>query len=99
MTYDSFLHLINNGIPAEALGGISAAIIIDLFKRTKEFFNGSNPSPEEYNRLLTVVEFKEILDKLVEELIKIGINVNQADKIEIKNQLINPIFNKPVTFS
>jgi hypothetical protein len=99
MTAETFIQLINNGIPAEAIGGLTSAAVIGLWNKAKGFFKGNTPTEEEYNQMLTTnTEFQNTIKELVVEMQKTGYTVNEADLIVIKTQLVNPTFQNTVTF-
>jgi hypothetical protein len=97
MDIQTLTQILNNGIPAEALGGITSSIIIDLFNRVKNLFgNKKEVTTDEVKQIIDEnIENKNLVQELLNELSKSGLIVNNAEKIEIKYQFINSNFDNP----
>jgi hypothetical protein len=81
-----------NSTAAEAAGGLITASIVGLVKKIKDAYRGKSITQETLDELIANnSEAKEIVMKLQDELIKCNI-INNADRIEIKNQFINSKF-------
>lgn len=81
-----------NSASGEAAGGLITASIVGLVKKIKEAFNGKPINHSTLDELITKnVELRDIVLKLEDELIK-GNIINNANKIEIKNQFNNSKF-------
>lgn len=95
MDLNALIQIINNGIPAGIVGGVASEMIVRLIDKVKVMFSGKTITKEKLEQLMAEnVELKEILVQLQDKLIKENI-INNADKIEIKNQFNNSIFNNP----
>ena len=94
MDISNLIQILNNGIPAEALGGISSTIIIDLFNRVKNLFKNKKINEDILNEIYNQnQENEKLIQELVQELSRQTISVNKEGKLEIKNLFINSTFN------
>ena len=85
-----------NSAAAETTGGLISASIVSLVAKLKDAFKGKSITQDALNKLIEEnAEIKEIIIKLQDELIK-GNIINNADKIEIKNQFNSSVINNPI---
>ena len=77
----TLIDILNNGIPAEIIGGVASTTLIRLIDKVKNAFNG-NPITEKTFQDLTEsnAEIKEIMVELQKELKKMKINIRQITK-------------------
>ena len=88
-------NILNNGIPAEIVGGVESEMIVRLIDKAKAMFNGKTITKEKLEQLMAEnVELKETLEKLHNELIKLNI-ISDIGRIEIKYQFNNSTINNP----
>ena len=68
MTAEAFFQLLNNGIPAEAIGGLTSSAILGLISKAKGYFkNQNNPTKQEYEELVASnEEFKNTIAELTQ---------------------------------
>ena len=96
MDLDALIQILNNGISANVIGGVASEMIVRLIDKAKAMFNGKAITKETLERLIDEnVELKKTLAELHNELTKSNVIINNADKIEIKNQFINTTINNP----
>ena len=94
MDLSTLIQIINNGIPAEIVGGVASEMIVRLIDKAKAMFNGKTITKEKLEQLMAEnAELKETLIKLQNEWTKGNIIINNAEKIEIKNQFNAPVYN------
>ena len=95
MDLNTLIQIINNGIPAEIVGGVASEMIVRLIDKVKAMFNGKAVTKEKLEQLIVEnAELKETLTELQNELTKANI-INNAGKIEIKTQINNSTLNNP----
>ena len=93
MDLSTLVQILNNGIPAGIVGGVTSEMIVRLIDKAKAMFNGKAITKEKIEQLITEnIELKETLTKLQDELAKENI-VDDIGKINAKNLFYRPIMN------
>lgn len=90
MDIATLIQVLNQGLPAEALGGLTSAAIIGLVNKAKNLFKNKEITAETITEVIeSNPENKEILESLDAELLKHNV------KIYIKTQINNSTLNNP----
>lgn len=93
MELSALIQILNNGIPAGIVSKVAADIIVKQIDKIKAMFNNKAITEDKLKQLMAENDdLKETLLALQNELSKEKIIVNNADKIEIKNQFNNSNF-------
>lgn len=93
MDISALIQILNSGISSEAIGGITSAVVIDLFKRAKKLYKGKEINEETTNNLLeSNEEFKGIVNQIESELQQSGLTINKAKNLFINSKFDNTTF-------
>lgn len=93
MDITALIQILNEGIPSEAIGGITSAVVIDLFNRAKNLYKGKEINEENTKLLLdNNSEFKSIIEQIESELNQSGMTINKVKNLFINSRFDNTTF-------
>ena len=93
MSLSALIQILNNGIPAEIIGGVSSTMIVELLNKVKTLFKNKEVN---VNSKQELNDIKKVLSELQEELKQSSVTINTE---KVGTQIINSTFEKEVKFN